>query len=328
MVTKMTVEEVGKKWIQELEEGAPSETFDKERDYLENHLIANLGTMWLFNLDSSILQTMYRLLEEEEILNQDEVKELQNVAVELFDYARDEGFVESNPARVIELVNSEGMDKGVAEEVVAGEEKAYDEENGKVSEADMDKNLINIWSVDESNRFLKKVEESQFYIVYHLSLTSGGTVGEILALTWDDVDFENETVHYNKYTNDAGKTIRQGELEERVVPLTSSAMLALYVERDRQRERLRGNPHNLVAAGKSGQYIFGRNVSTNMAKYMERAEVPKIRFKDLRHTYLARLMEKDLNPVEIKRRLGFRGFSFLVSFHQFYSESDRRIETL
>ena len=58
---------------------------------------------------------------------------------------------------------------------------------------------MEIWTVEEFNRFLKTVENSpDFHAAYMILFWTGLRVGELLALTIEDIDFENKTLRINK----------------------------------------------------------------------------------------------------------------------------------
>lgn len=52
--------------------------------------------------------------------------------------------------------------------------------------------------MDGQNRFLECSKGDALHGLFVLALDTGIRLGELLALTWNDVDFDNETIHVNK----------------------------------------------------------------------------------------------------------------------------------
>src|SRR5699024_327774 len=61
------------------------------------------------------------------------------------------------------------------------------------------------WTLDEFKEFLKVVDNFKYQTLFMCLFYSGARIGELLGLTWNDVDFENNTIDINK-TADLGKT--------------------------------------------------------------------------------------------------------------------------
>ena len=60
------------------------------------------------------------------------------------------------------------------------------------------KKRINYWEYDEYKKFIEEVEESLYEAFFETLYYSGARKGELLALTWDDVDFEEGSIDINK----------------------------------------------------------------------------------------------------------------------------------
>ncbi|MFB7638734.1 tyrosine-type recombinase/integrase [Peribacillus butanolivorans] len=59
----------------------------------------------------------------------------------------------------------------------------------------------NYWRKDEIKKFLtitKQELDFRDHVLFHLLIYTGARKGEVLALTWDDIDFEAGSVRFNK----------------------------------------------------------------------------------------------------------------------------------
>ncbi len=57
---------------------------------------------------------------------------------------------------------------------------------------------LKFWTPHEFNVFIENVDDLQDYTVFNFLYRTGCRKGEMLALTWNDIDFEKKTFHINK----------------------------------------------------------------------------------------------------------------------------------
>ena len=138
---------------------------------------------------------------------------------------------------------------------------------------------------------------------------TGLRIGELLGLTWDDVDFDTGVAHVRKQID---RTTGQ-----RVTPKTSRSqrqvVLMPALGGMLRRHRL-ASPHSLggdfVFASISGRPLHYRDVvRRGLDKAASKAGlnppgVAKLRFHDLRRTYASLLISEGLNVVFVSRQLG------------------------
>lgn len=62
----------------------------------------------------------------------------------------------------------------------------------------LEKKEMQTWSIEEVNEFLKYTKHSRYHPVFFLAAYTGMRKGEILALHWDDIDFEKKTITIKK----------------------------------------------------------------------------------------------------------------------------------
>jgi len=123
------------------------------------------------------------------------------------------------------------------------------------------------------------------------ALNTGARMGEILELTWKDVDlFRKVVVIYQ------GKTGRS-----KTIPLTSTGLEVL-----RARAKVRHLHTNLVFPSQSGTRISNRNLERAFTGALKKAKVDGLRFHDLRHTFASRLAMAGKDLYLIQRLLGHR----------------------
>jgi len=123
-----------------------------------------------------------------------------------------------------------------------------------------------------------------------LAIETGMRFGELLSITWNDVDLEARTVHLPDTKNGHART----------VPLSKRALEAI---------RAVPSENGKVFTGKSG------SIRAAFGAVLKRSGVGSdLRFHDLRHEAVTRLFEKGLNPIEVGMISGHRSMSMLQRY--------------
>lgn len=68
----------------------------------------------------------------------------------------------------------------------------------------IEKRPATVWNQDQAERFLDTVEGHRLEPLYCIALSLGLRRGELLALTWDDIDLEQRALRVRKSKTDAG----------------------------------------------------------------------------------------------------------------------------
>ena len=144
---------------------------------------------------------------------------------------------------------------------------------------------MKVLSKEEIQRFLIQAKAEGMYELFLLELTTGLRRGEILALTWDDLNFETGELHISKQvTPVGGKNI----ISE---PKTKAAFRTIILPpvmvgllREYRKEVF--SPLMFPSRIKPNQPIDPSYVRKRLQQILERADCKKVRFHDLRHPYV------------------------------------------
>ncbi len=175
------------------------------------------------------------------------------------------------------------------------------------------KKEMKVWSLEEAHKFLKTAKENRYYIVFLLALTTGMRQGEILGLRWQDVDFERRIVSVTQILTHDGKGFESGaktKAGSRPIKVDVETMKELSDHLRKSKEEKMANrsiyqDNGLVACTSLGTPVSPRNINRSFHRLIEKANVTKIRFHDLRHTHATFLIKNRETPQSIADRMGW-----------------------
>jgi integrase len=156
-------------------------------------------------------------------------------------------------------------------------------------------------SPDERRRLLAQCRASRqvdvLYPVVVLALSTGMRQGEILGLTWADVDFKNRTIRLEHTKNG----------DRRLVPLYGPAFDAM-----KGVAKVRRIDSKLVFPG--GDPDKPADFRNAWVRALARAKVENFRFHDLRHSAASELAMSGATPSEIAAVLGHRTLAMVKRY--------------
>ena len=167
---------------------------------------------------------------------------------------------------------------------------------------------------EQARRFLRAACGDRFEALYGLSLTTGLRMGEALGLRWTDVDLDAGTLRVSRQVqrmrNGGGLVFSEPKnASRRTLELPQRAVEALRKHKKQQaEEKLRATDYGgsgLVFATGKGTPIDAQNIINRFFKpLLKRAQLPDIRWHDLRHTYATLLLARGTHPTYVQKSLG------------------------
>lgn len=170
-------------------------------------------------------------------------------------------------------------------------------------------------NVEQLNELLKIAKEKTpvYFPVIYAAAHTGMRKSELMGLSWDNVDFATGKVYIRQTITEAnGKyffnTIPKNE-KPRGVRLTlelSKLLQRLKAESDHRDEILGAsfNPHNLVFCNTKGSIMAPSEITRALKRCLSAANLPDIRFHDLRHSHATILLKENVHPKIVSARLG------------------------
>lgn len=163
--------------------------------------------------------------------------------------------------------------------------------------------------LDQTAAFLEAAREDRFHAFYVTALDSGARPGELLALTWADVDLDGAAITINKTLMEGKGALKVETTKTRKSRrrISLSRYSAEAIAEHRKRMLAEGNfgADKPVFCSSTGTHMRRGNLWKNhFGKVRRRAGLPEFRLYDLRHSMATLLLLMNENPKVVSERLG------------------------
>src|SRR5579875_474333 len=178
-------------------------------------------------------------------------------------------------------------------------------------------------NAEQAQHLLATARGEALEALYVLALTTGMRQGELLGLKWEDVDIAHQKVQVRRSIARVGKggfKINEPKTtrSRRSIALTTVAIEALQQHRQRQEamQQAAGNAwdeQGWVFCNTVGRPLEAGNVlRRSFWPLLKKANLPKIRFHDLRHSAASLLLSMDVHPKIVQEMLGHSTISMTL----------------
>ncbi|GFH43392.1 site-specific integrase [Lactococcus hodotermopsidis] len=175
---------------------------------------------------------------------------------------------------------------------------------------------------DKEIVFLKKT-------LYQLLLATGLRIGEALALSWSDIDFDNNTLHVGHTVDNEGNLIETPKTESSIrdVSFDVSTKLMLKVYRQRQNlifSQTKISSNNIIFATDIGTYYRPGNMRCKLRIDLQKSGIHEkgISFHIFRHTHASILLNSGVGYKEISQRLGHSDIGITMNRYSHLSKEN------
>ncbi len=176
----------------------------------------------------------------------------------------------------------------------------------------------------EIKEFISSFEDTEIYLAILMGLALGLRRGEILALQWKDIDFNNSTVYINKslvYSNreikiDTTKT----EESNRIVLIPNDLLIILKNEKS---NRKASSDDYIILNLKNERFNPG-SFARRYTELRDRKGLKKVRFHDLRHTNATLMYKSGIKTKVMQERLGHSNISTTLDIYTHLFKEDQK----
>lgn len=164
-------------------------------------------------------------------------------------------------------------------------------------------------------------------ILYHFLLATGLRIGEALALNWSDLDFDQQSVRVFKTLLYNGKIQESPKTKEsnRMILLDKTTLKILLNWKKVQENKKVSVSEKLVFSYNDRMKKYPSFIN-QLKKHFKAANLPDIGFHGFRHTHTSLLINNDVNPKELQKRLGHANYSTTMDIYaHLYQDKDAEI---
>lgn len=199
-----------------------------------------------------------------------------------------------------------------------------------------------VMTKEEVSRILMQAKEDELYPIVVTCIFTGMRKGEIMGLTWDNVDFENKMIYVrgslcrvelepdeNGRRNTTFKVMEPKTAKSvRNIPMLEQTYAALKMQKQQQElEKIKYKDiyvdNGFVFARYDGNYMDLRGFRDRYHRFLERYGIEKMRFHDLRHTFASLLIEEGTSPKIVQELLGHSTITTTMDIYTHISEKSK-----
>lgn len=165
-----------------------------------------------------------------------------------------------------------------------------------------------IYDINQFNMFISKVENQLQRVLFYTLFYSGLRIGELRALTWNDIDFDNLIIKVNKQVSNKIKGSRNVTL----TPKSKSSIRDVYIPKLLVDELKQWKDNrSLQMTFKNTWQVFGDEgyiTENRIRRFVKKicldANLPYIRLHEFRHSYTTMLYNQAVDPLVIQSQTG------------------------
>ena len=289
--SKLTVEQWLNTWLDDYCKDIKMRTLDKYRSTVRLHLIPALGKIKLSALNKIQVQHAFnRFSEGDKPLSPKTIRDTHGILHRALEQAVELEIIAKNPSDNCKLPRVEN-------------------------------NEIQPMNKQQIGEFIQVIKESRFGSVFMFDLLTGLRMGEMLALSWDCVDFEKGMLHIRRQLHQVKGGYVFGTLKNdkpRLVPIPDSVIEILKEQRAQQRlwQLAAGSfwesEEELVFTNEVGHHLAPNTVRAELRRITKRMNMEGFRFHDLRHSYATLCLSEGVDIKTLQSNLGHHTPAFTM----------------
>lgn len=305
-----TFQEVYEQWLEIYQNDVKESTLAKTIDEFRLNILPKFGDLIISKIKPSYIQKVVN----EWHKSFKKYRLVYNYFCLVMEYAKLHDYIKQDPTEKVS-VPTKKLDYGIEKKT----KDFYDKEE-----------------LQEFLEVVKKNEPLKWYTMYRLFAFSGIRRGELLALTWNDINFKTNTLSVDK-------TLSEG-IERRVVvqePKSKSGIREIGLDdltiqtlkawRHEQAELLLGFGYNAM---QPNQLVFSNakdngflNLSApryHLNRICKKYEIEMINIHGFRHTHCSLLFEAGVPVKDVKERLGHSDIQTTLNIYTHVTKSSRK----
>ncbi len=177
-----------------------------------------------------------------------------------------------------------------------------------------------IWSIEDFNKFISLVDDKELHLGFNILFWSGCRIGELLALTWGDIDLKNNIINIDKSYQRLNRkdVITEPKTKKSIRKVT---IISGVIDEIEAYKKLFYKPISDDRIFNCTKHKFEHAI-TNICN---KNDLNKIRLHDLRHSHASLLLNEGINIVVLSKRLGHEKVSTTLNTYSHMIPKDDKL---
>ena len=257
----------------------------------------------------------------------------------LFNHLGDKGRVDKKGGlsgatiRRIHNIIHQALEQAVAEDIVVKNV------SNQVILKKLQKQQFEPYTVEEVQQLLESTRDEWLYPMIALLIYTGIRRSELLALTWEDVSFEDKSISINKAltkqatADEPSRYIvmpTKSEKSNRLIPM-AEPLAAILNERNKELKMLKlksgdhgFNKDNLVCVDQNGQLMNGNLFTQRFKALLKKYKLRDIRVHDLRHSFATEQLKSGASAESVRDLLGHSNIQTTLNIYRHVDLDEKR----
>ena len=303
----ISFKEVFDEWLFYKKRKVKSSTYYEQKKIAEKHILTDFKDMNLYSIKDNNINQWYEKIEQSDYCTKHKNKII-GFFREILVYARTTYNYNDKNINLLHNVKDENPIK--------------------------DTKIDNYWTYDEFKEFIKNVDDEYYYLVFNFLYFTGCRVGEMIALTWNDIDFKNKTININKTLNNKignGSfiiTSPKTKNSVRTIDLTDNLIMLLKKHYDNEK-KIYGFKKNMFLFG-NVRHLSITTLRNKLNDYIEITKTHNKEFKSItvhgfRHSHVSLLIHLGADFRDVANRLGDTITMVQNTYYHMYPEDKSKV---
>lgn len=280
-------------WLTQYRVNIEDTTRSGYKDKIKNQINPHLGALQIKALTASVVQKWVNTLHKDRSLSPKTIRNAFLILHAAMKKAVITKMITSNPCEGVELPKSQ-------------------------------KYMAQIYTTQEITQLLELAKDTDMYIPLLLVCCVGFRRGELLALKWHHIDFNKGIIHIQSNT-----VIAEGEVKTKApksaagirhVTIGANVLSALKMARAQYNSNklflgAEFTDSGLVVCQPNGKPFRPESMTQKWERFVEKHNLKKIRFHDLRHSCTTMMIEAGVDLKTVQTRMGHANISTTMNIY-------------
>jgi integrase len=177
--------------------------------------------------------------------------------------------------------------------------------------------VMNPFTQLEINTLVEADDDTYMINFILLMANSGIRPGELIALTWKDINFVEKTININKTIISGSIGLPKTQSSIRVIDMISGAYIAL-----KNQYRLTGNVEYVFLNSKNKIFFNHDIININFKKRLRIHNIPVRPLYQLRHSFASRMIKNGIDITWVSKTLGHKDSAITLKVYTKFIQED------